>query len=162
MPCHLQAYVGGTIALLKNGHLAKTPNHGPIEPWHYHRAMPSQGDKITVDAEKLQLTVDLSDAELKSRKDAWKQPPLPVIWMARKDPCIWHCCYRQTGFQYRESLPFEVKTGYLAKYARLQSCRRFWMFLKFLTAMFIFTYFCSFIIMWCLNLCQLLNNLFGV
>lgn len=62
-----EAYVGGTIALLKNG------------------------DKITVDAEKLQLTVDVSDAELKSRKDAWKQPPLPV------------------------------KTGYLAKYARLVS-----------------------------------------
>lgn len=60
-----EAHVGGTIALIRNG------------------------DKITVDAEKLQLTVDLSDAELKSRKDAWKQPPLPV------------------------------KTGYLAKYARL-------------------------------------------
>lgn len=31
MPCHLQAYVGGTIALLKNGHLAKTPSsHGTI------------------------------------------------------------------------------------------------------------------------------------
>ena len=39
-----------------------------------------------MDAEKLQLTVDISDAELKSRKDAWKQPPLPVIWMAKKDP----------------------------------------------------------------------------
>ena len=38
--------------------------------------MQVSGDKITVDAEKLQLTVDLSDAELKSRKDAWKQPPV--------------------------------------------------------------------------------------
>eukprot|EP00913_Durusdinium_trenchii_P032923 g30820.t1 len=62
-----EAWVGGPIALLRNG------------------------DKITVDAEKLQLTVDLSEEELKSRKDAWKQPPLPV------------------------------KTGYLAKYARLVS-----------------------------------------
>lgn len=60
-----EAHVGGPIALIRNG------------------------DKITVDAEKLQLTVDLTDAELKSRKDAWKQPPLPV------------------------------KTGYLAKYAKL-------------------------------------------
>lgn len=61
------------------------PKHGPIS---FHRAMPSQGDKITVDAEKLQLTVDISDAELKSRKDAWKQPPLPVIWTAKKRSCI--------------------------------------------------------------------------
>ena len=42
----------------------------------------AEGDKITVDAEKLQLTVDLSDSELKSRKDAWKQPPLPAFWIA--------------------------------------------------------------------------------
>jgi dihydroxyacid dehydratase/phosphogluconate dehydratase len=44
------------------------------------------GDMITVDAEKLQLTVDLSDAELKSRKDAWKQPPLPALWIAWRLP----------------------------------------------------------------------------
>ena len=75
-----------------------------------------------MDAEKLQLTVDISDAELKSRKDAWKQPPLPVIWMAKKDPGFGPGAI---SFYCSASLPFEVKTGYLAKYARLQSCKRF-------------------------------------
>merc|ERR1719436_145249 len=44
-----EAFVGGNIALIRNG------------------------DKITVDADALTLMVDVSDAELKSRKDAWKQ-----------------------------------------------------------------------------------------
>lgn len=51
-----EAQVGGNIALLRNG------------------------DKITVDAEKLQLFVDVPEAELKARKAQWKQPPLPVAW----------------------------------------------------------------------------------
>mmetsp|Transcript_67305 Transcript_67305/g.197594 ORF Transcript_67305/g.197594 Transcript_67305/m.197594 type:complete len:569 (+) Transcript_67305:74-1780(+) len=49
-----EAQVGGAIALIENG------------------------DKITVDADKLQLNVDISDEELAKRKAAWKQPPLPV------------------------------------------------------------------------------------
>src|SRR3954453_23941152 len=45
-----EAHVGGTIALVKNG------------------------DTITIDAEKRELTLEVSAAELKKRKKAWKQP----------------------------------------------------------------------------------------
>jgi len=45
-----EAYVGGTIALIKNG------------------------DPITIDAEKRQLNLDISTAELKKRRKAWKAP----------------------------------------------------------------------------------------
>jgi dihydroxy-acid dehydratase len=46
-----EAQVGGPIALVKNG------------------------DKITVDAEKNLITIDVPDAELATRKKAWKAPP---------------------------------------------------------------------------------------
>src|SRR5258706_11221678 len=45
-----EAYVGGTIALVKNG------------------------DPIRIDAEKRQMTLGISAAELKKRKQAWKKP----------------------------------------------------------------------------------------
>jgi dihydroxy-acid dehydratase len=45
-----EAYVGGPIALLKNG------------------------DEITIDASKREMNVNLSAAELKKRKKAWKKP----------------------------------------------------------------------------------------
>jgi dihydroxy-acid dehydratase len=45
-----EAYVGGTIALVKNG------------------------DSITIDAEKRELTLEVPSAELKKRKQAWKKP----------------------------------------------------------------------------------------
>ncbi len=45
-----EAYLGGPIALLKNG------------------------DPITIDAEKREMSVNLSAAELKKRKKAWKKP----------------------------------------------------------------------------------------
>src|SRR5207253_5559530 len=45
-----EAYVGGPIALIKNG------------------------DQITIDAEKRQLNLDVPAAELKKRKQAWKAP----------------------------------------------------------------------------------------
>ena len=45
-----EAALGGPIALLKNG------------------------DKITIDAEKREVNVKLSDAELKRRAKAWKPP----------------------------------------------------------------------------------------
>ena len=45
-----EAYVGGLIALVKNG------------------------DTITIDAEKRQLTLEVPSAELKKRKKAWKKP----------------------------------------------------------------------------------------
>jgi dihydroxy-acid dehydratase len=46
-----EAQVGGPIALLRNG------------------------DKITIDAEKNLLTVDLTDSELEARRAAWSMPP---------------------------------------------------------------------------------------
>jgi len=52
-------------------------------------ALIQNGDMITVDATKLQLFMDVSDEELAKRKAAWKPPPP------------------------------NVKTGYLAKYAKL-------------------------------------------
>jgi dihydroxy-acid dehydratase len=45
-----EAYVGGPIALIKNG------------------------DPITIDAEKRQLNLDIPAAELKKRRKAWKAP----------------------------------------------------------------------------------------
>jgi dihydroxy-acid dehydratase len=45
-----EAYVGGTIALVKNG------------------------DTITIDAEKRQINLDISAAELKKRRQTWKKP----------------------------------------------------------------------------------------
>jgi len=62
-----EAFNGGPIALLKNG------------------------DVVTVNADTLQLNVDVSDAEMKKRQAEWVQPPLPV------------------------------KSGYLYKYAKLVS-----------------------------------------
>ena len=45
-----EAYVGGPIALVKNG------------------------DRITIDAEKREMTLDIPSAELKKRQKAWKKP----------------------------------------------------------------------------------------
>src|SRR6185312_5900052 len=45
-----EAYVGGPIALVKNG------------------------DTITIDAEKRELTLEVPGAELKKRKKSWKKP----------------------------------------------------------------------------------------
>ena len=49
-----EAWVGGPIALLKDG------------------------DRITIDGDAKLLTVDLSDAELQKRRAAWTKPPLRV------------------------------------------------------------------------------------
>ena len=49
-----EAWVGGPIALLKDG------------------------DPITIDAEAKRLSVDISDAELEKRRKAWKKPALRV------------------------------------------------------------------------------------
>ena len=45
-----EAYVGGTIALVKNG------------------------DPITIDAEKRQITLDIPAKEIAARRKAWKKP----------------------------------------------------------------------------------------
>ena len=62
-----EAFEGGTIALLKDG------------------------DKITIDAKNNSIHADISSAEIKRRKNKWKQPEL------------------------------KVKSGYLYKYAKLVS-----------------------------------------
>ena len=49
-----EAQVGGPIALLRDG------------------------DQITIDAERNELSVALSDTELEARKKEWKEPPLKV------------------------------------------------------------------------------------
>lgn len=49
-----EAQVGGPIALIRDG------------------------DRITIDSVKRQLSVDLSEEELKRRREAWQAPPLPV------------------------------------------------------------------------------------
>lgn len=49
-----EAWVGGAIGLLK------------------------EGDKVTIDAERKLLQVEVSDAELQKRKSAWVKPPLRV------------------------------------------------------------------------------------
>ena len=36
------------------------------------------GDVITIDAEKNEISVDLSDAEIEKRRSKWKQPALKV------------------------------------------------------------------------------------
>ena len=54
-----EAYVGGTIALVKNG------------------------DLILIDAEKRELTLCVSAAELKKRKQAWKTPPATRVACSR-------------------------------------------------------------------------------
>jgi dihydroxy-acid dehydratase len=55
-----EAYNGGNIALVRNG------------------------DTITADALKFDLSVDLSDEELSTRRAEWKQPPPPI-----KDGYLW-------------------------------------------------------------------------
>src|SRR5262249_20692809 len=49
-----EAWVGGTIALVK------------------------EGDRITIDAEKKSLTLHVAESELAARKAAWKAPALRV------------------------------------------------------------------------------------
>ncbi len=55
--CHVtpEAQAGGPIALVQNG------------------------DRISIDAEKNEMTVELSDSELARRKEQWKMPPYKVI-----------------------------------------------------------------------------------
>jgi dihydroxy-acid dehydratase len=38
-------------------------------------ALVRNGDMITIDAEKNEISVAVSDAEMASRKNAWKMPP---------------------------------------------------------------------------------------
>ena len=64
-----EAYVGGTIALVKNG------------------------DHITIDAEKRAITLDVPAKELKKRKQAWKNPPPLHAWRAGQIRGARHECF---------------------------------------------------------------------
>jgi len=55
-----EAYTGGTLGLVQ------------------------EGDVITINAEDNKITVDLSEAEIAARREAWKQPHLPVTGILKK------------------------------------------------------------------------------
>lgn len=74
--------LGGDVALMTDGrfsggthgfvvgHVAPEAQvGGPI-------ALLQEGDMVTIDSETQEISVDLSDAELASRKAAWQEPPL--------------------------------------------------------------------------------------
>jgi dihydroxy-acid dehydratase len=64
-------FSGGTHGLVV-GHVAPEAwTGGPI-------ALVQNGDSITIDADKKQLTLNVPDAELEARKGRWKHPPLRV------------------------------------------------------------------------------------
>jgi dihydroxy-acid dehydratase len=61
-------FSGGSHGFIVGHITPEAQEGGPI-------ALISTGDRITIDAEKNQLTVDLSESELAKRRDAWKMPP---------------------------------------------------------------------------------------
>jgi dihydroxy-acid dehydratase len=61
-------FSGGSHGLIVGHVTPEAQEGGPI-------ALIRNGDRITIDAGKNLLTVDLSDAELKGRRDRWKMPP---------------------------------------------------------------------------------------
>src|SRR6516162_7133996 len=61
-------FSGGSHGFIVGHITPEAQEGGPI-------ALVRTGDRINIDAEKNLLTVDLSDAELSRRRDAWKMPP---------------------------------------------------------------------------------------
>jgi dihydroxy-acid dehydratase len=61
-------FSGGSHGLIVGHVTPEAQEGGPI-------ALVRNGDRITIDAGKNLLTVDLSDAELKARRERWKMPP---------------------------------------------------------------------------------------
>ena len=61
-------FSGGSHGLIVGHVTPEAQEGGPI-------ALVRNGDRITIDAGKNRLTVDLSDAELKARRDRWRMPP---------------------------------------------------------------------------------------
>jgi dihydroxy-acid dehydratase len=62
-------FSGGSHGFLVGHITPEAQEGGPI-------ALIRTGDRITIDAEKNVLDVDLSDAEFAKRRDAWRMPPL--------------------------------------------------------------------------------------
>jgi dihydroxy-acid dehydratase len=61
-------FSGGSHGLIVGHVTPEAQEGGPI-------ALVRNGDRITIDAGKNLLSVDLSDAEFKARRDRWKMPP---------------------------------------------------------------------------------------
>ncbi len=61
-------FSGGSHGFIVGHVTPEAQEGGPI-------ALVRNGDKITIDAGKRLLAVDLSDAELKARREAWRMPP---------------------------------------------------------------------------------------
>ena len=61
-------YEWKTEGTRKRPYVARPKEGGPI-------AFVRTGDKITIDAEKNTLTMDVSEQELSTRRQAWKMPP---------------------------------------------------------------------------------------
>jgi dihydroxy-acid dehydratase len=61
-------FSGGSHGFLVGHVTPEAQEGGPI-------ALVRNGDRITIDAGKKLLNVDLSEAELESRRDTWKMPP---------------------------------------------------------------------------------------
>jgi dihydroxy-acid dehydratase len=76
------AGLGSDVALLTDGRFSGGSHGfivGHITPEAQEGgaiALVRDGDRIAIDARKNRIDVDLSDAELASRKRAWKAPPL--------------------------------------------------------------------------------------
>ena len=64
-------FSGGSHGFLVGHITPEAQEGGPI-------ALIRTGDRITIDAEKNILQVDLSEAELQSRRESWKMPPYKV------------------------------------------------------------------------------------
>jgi len=61
-------FSGGSHGFLVGHITPEAQEGGPI-------ALVRTGDKITIDADKNKLTMDVSEEELASRRRAWKMPP---------------------------------------------------------------------------------------
>jgi dihydroxy-acid dehydratase len=62
-------FSGGSHGFLVGHITPEAQEGGPL-------ALIRSGDRVTIDAEKNVLNVDLSDAELAKRREAWRMPPL--------------------------------------------------------------------------------------
>ena len=61
-------FSGGSHGFIVGHVTPEAQEGGPI-------ALVKNGDRITIDASKHSLSVDLSDTELEKRREAWKMPP---------------------------------------------------------------------------------------